>query len=540
MTLAGEVLGADGVITGGTPEAAQAGILPRNRKIQELRGEIAVVEQQHQTSAQEVEALHKAIAELNHSQETAHAEKRQTELDIIRCQHTLEQQQKDSGRISRQLETLQMEEAQLKLEDQDKQQRQAEWKHKLAELETKDMQLKQSMGEIQEMQARQTQLVNDLRQQCTRQQVELAGLEEKVNSGRRETQRLTQAQESNVRRMTDVQGRLKNIQSKQQEIRQESEQIEKTLAVMREQYQQFKESWAIANESYVQKSGDSKKEEVQYKEKKEHWEKLRGDLNNLELDTTRAKLKLDQLTEQITVHFNLAVEHALAQAQADAAEQPQMQERLLKLKEQIAEMGDVNLMAIEEQKLLEERFGFLQKQRQDLEESVNQLHQVIAKINSTTRERFQETFEAVNQKFSQLYPQLFGGGMAELRLEEGKNLLEAGVEILVQPPGKKLQNLALLSGGEKTMTAIAFLFAIYMVKPSPICFLDEVDAALDEANVSRLTKMLREFTQHSQFIVITHNKRTMEAADVMYGITMEQPGVSKIVSVKLNGSGRTS
>jgi chromosome segregation protein len=175
----------------------------------------------------------------------------------------------------------------------------------------------------------------------------------------------------------------------------------------------------------------------------------------------------------------------------------------------------------------------LLSQQQDLLKAKDDLHQAIAKINATTREHFRATFDQVRDNFKTLYQALFQGGEADLVLTDEHNLLETGIDIVAQPPGKKLQNIALLSGGEKALTAIALLFAFFMVKPSPFCLLDEVDAPLDEANVGRFLRMVKSFAEKTQFIVITHNKRTMEMADVLYGVTMAELGVSSLISVKL-------
>ena len=174
-----------------------------------------------------------------------------------------------------------------------------------------------------------------------------------------------------------------------------------------------------------------------------------------------------------------------------------------------------------------------------LREAKDDLHQAIAKINATTREQFKTTFEAVRTNFRSLFQTLFQGGEADVVLSDEHNLLETGVEIYAQPPGKKLQNMTLLSGGERALTAIAVLFAFFMVKPSPFCLLDEVDASLDEANVGRFVRMVKEFSEKIQFIVITHNKRTMELADILYGVTMAQLGVSSLISMKLEPAART-
>ena len=206
---------------------------------------------------------------------------------------------------------------------------------------------------------------------------------------------------------------------------------------------------------------------------------------------------------------------------------------VLELRERLEKIGSVHVGAIEEYDELRSRYDFLSKQKEDLEKSVDDLRRAIQKINRTSRERFSTAFEMVNERFQQIFPKLFNGGRAKLMLIDEENMLESGVEIYAQPPGKKLQSITLLSGGEKALTAVALIFAIFLIKPSPFCLLDEVDAPLDDANIDRFNDMVRTMTPHSQFILITHNKRTMERGDVLYGVTMQEPGVSKIVSVKL-------
>ncbi|MEZ4353660.1 MAG: chromosome segregation protein SMC [Myxococcota bacterium] len=210
------------------------------------------------------------------------------------------------------------------------------------------------------------------------------------------------------------------------------------------------------------------------------------------------------------------------------------QQEAEKVRKALASLGDVNLGAIEEHEELAERFRFLSEQKEDLEGTISNLREAIARINRTSRKRFRETFEAVSQHFSENFPRLFGGGKASLELTDAEDILEAGVDIMAMPPGKRLQNVNLLSGGEKTMTALALLVAVFQVRPSPFFLLDEVDAALDDANVGRFNQLITEMATQSQFLVITHNKRTIEVADVLYGVTMEQKGVSKLVSVVLS------
>jgi len=197
----------------------------------------------------------------------------------------------------------------------------------------------------------------------------------------------------------------------------------------------------------------------------------------------------------------------------------------------------VNLDAIDEQEGLEERHNFLTNQVEDLNASKTQLQQLINKLNKKSRERFAETFEQIRVNFQQIFRKLFGGGKADIVLEEADDVLDAGIEVIARPPGKETRSISLLSGGEKSMTALALLFAVFRAKPSPFCFLDEVDAALDEANNERFNLLLRDFGVESQFIVITHAKRTMSIADVLFGITMQTQGVSKKIAVRFDEYG---
>jgi chromosome segregation protein len=204
------------------------------------------------------------------------------------------------------------------------------------------------------------------------------------------------------------------------------------------------------------------------------------------------------------------------------------------LQGRIDEMGPVNLVAIEEYEETEQRHQFLSQQHDDLVNAKAQLMEVINRINTQTRQMFTETFEKIRDNFRLMFTEVFGGGKADLVLSDVNDVLESGIEIVARPPGKQLQSISLLSGGEQTMTAVSLLFSIYQVKPSPFCVLDELDAPLDEANVVRFVKILQRFLAHSQFIIITHNKRTIGMADVLYGVTMQEHGVSKIVSVKFH------
>ncbi|HXX80758.1 MAG TPA: AAA family ATPase, partial [Thermodesulfovibrionales bacterium] len=255
---------------------------------------------------------------------------------------------------------------------------------------------------------------------------------------------------------------------------------------------------------------------------------LTASINEADVSLAEHRLKIENISDNIRRNYTIEISSFEAEPVL-----PEDEERLSELRTKIQELGTVNLGTLEEYEELKTRYEFLTKQQEDLTQSIAELEEAITKINSTTRRKLREAFEQLNTKFSEVFTMLFGGGKAGLVMTDEHNILESGIEIIAQPPGKKLQTITLLSGGEKALTALSLLFASFLIKPSPLCILDEVDAALDESNIERFAKMLRELSSGIQFIVVTHNRVTMEAADYIYGITMEEPGASKVISMQL-------
>ncbi|MDR1522885.1 MAG: chromosome segregation protein SMC [Endomicrobium sp.] len=266
-------------------------------------------------------------------------------------------------------------------------------------------------------------------------------------------------------------------------------------------------------------------------------EALNSTVNSMQVDLKNFEYQKNDLEQRLLQVYNKNYE----EIKNDFNDVQVNNEEIDRIKRKMETLGSINLAAQEEYDALEQRYNFLLTQQQDLLKAKEDLHEVIKKINQSTMENFKKTFDIVRENFKSLYKKLFGGGEADLMLTDENNLLESGVDIYAQPAGKKLQNISLCSGGEKALTAVALLFAFFMAKPSPFCILDEVDAPLDDANVGRYNAMVSEFSSKTQFLVVTHNKRTMEMADILYGVTMEEHGVSKIISVRMNNQeNRTS
>lgn len=261
-------------------------------------------------------------------------------------------------------------------------------------------------------------------------------------------------------------------------------------------------------------------------------------LNELTLRDRELTLSLEHLEEQVLDKHRIELAYVIGDHHDRPVPDAEVTARAEELQRLVDRMGEINLTAIEEYEENAQRYEYLTGQRRDLEDALTKLDKAIRQMNRESRALFRESFAAINERFKRIFPMLFRGGKAELRLTDPHDMLETGVEIIAQPPGKRLGSLELMSGGEKALTAVALIFAIFQYKPSPFCLLDEVDAPLDEANIGRFAETIQQMTERSQFIIITHSKRTMEYADVLYGVTMEQPGVSKLVSVELRGGKR--
>lgn len=251
-------------------------------------------------------------------------------------------------------------------------------------------------------------------------------------------------------------------------------------------------------------------------------------VSELDIQRTEHKMKMETLFEHVMQNYGLDIS---SEEVEPLTEEDEM--RLIELRGKVQELGPVNLGTLEEYEELRTRYEFLKTQQDDLNRSIAELEEAISKINTTTRKKLREAFEALRAKFSEVFITLFGGGRAELVLTDENNILETGIDIIAQPPGKKLQNITLLSGGEKALTALSLLFASFLLKPTPLCILDEADSALDEMNTGKFAKTIQELSRDTQFIVVTHNRSTMSVADYIYGITMEEAGVSKVISMQL-------
>lgn len=367
--------------------------------------------------------------------------------------------------------------------------------------------------------------------------------------------------------LAELQRTLERAQQTLSESAERKVQFESQNAESRREIEQLRVARESASNSIIEltekrnsQAVNAERREMELSEKRNSLSEMQERKGEIEVEVTQKRMKQEQLVERMQEKFDLnlhevqgevttinittdgqTTSETISSSESSTGTNLRtdwvaVREQVSQMQEKIDSMGPVNLVAIDEYQEVEERYAFLITQHEDLVTAKKELEEVVARIDKQSREMFTETFEKVRANFQKLFPDLFGGGRADLILTEEEDVLEAGVEIVASPPGKKLHRIGLLSGGEQTMTAVALLFSLYQVKPSPFCVLDELDAPLDDANIERYVHKLKEFLAHSQFIVITHSKRTIAAADVLYGVTMQERGVSRIVSVKFSPS----
>lgn len=371
--------------------------------------------------------------------------------------------------------------------------------------------------------------------QITKNKVEIASLESDIVSLQQQVGRLNADIENNTNLLNQTENQLNEVTKEYNIVKQNVTALETSIENNEgiEELAKTKQALANLDEHKLQMQSRLRLLEEQRMNLHAEVNRLQDKKYKQDLDLTKIDTDIEQLQERVWTEYEVTYTTALPYKQETFDVKGGLQE-INQIKREINKLGNINVNAIEDYKLLSERHGTMYEQAQDLIKAEDELRQIIKELSNEMTDRFNTEFKKINENFSLVFKELFGGGNARLELVESDNVLEAGVDIKAEPPGKKLSNITLLSGGEKALTAIAILFAILRLKPMPFCLLDEIEAALDEANVGRFAKYLRKYSSETQFIVITHKKPTMEHADVLYGVTMEEKGVSKIVSVKLS------
>ncbi|MBI4551487.1 MAG: chromosome segregation protein SMC [Candidatus Latescibacteria bacterium] len=539
LTLDGEVVDPAGLVAGGATADEDTGLLSRTARIEALEQEIAQASAEQAAVSQEVDALTTQLNDLierrtvterrlaEQQQAQLQAEKTASQLEFQRTQltereHALtdEAEQVEAGtkQDTEQLTALKAGLARLEQERDDAEREDRAAQEALERLEADGQRLLNAAQEARVALVSIESRGNELRAAC--------------DHLREQEQRLTTSLRQREQEIADATVKVTELKR----LLDEGEATLKTLYADRREKETARDAVAAEHRAL---QDDIRTLQTEAQETRKALGELQDQIHSAELRDAELFMRGNEIRRLLIQQYDTDPETLPGVPQVPGLEEfdPDQARGLLQdVRRRIDELGPINLAAVDEYNAVKERSDFLTQQRDDLIEAKNNLEKTIIKMNKAARARFLDTFEEVRRNFMKTFQALFEGGESDLRLEDG-DPLEAGIEIVARPHGKRLQSIALLSGGETALTAIALLFAIYLVKPSPFCIFDEVDAPLDDANIRRFAAALRQFATDTQFIVVTHNKRTMEAADCLYGVTMEEPGTSKIVSVRLEGDG---
>jgi chromosome segregation protein len=533
VTLNGEVVSKRLIVGGSLPRDSHSSLLGRRERIEQAE--------------EKIEAVKAEKGKLKHSKAVCDAEIKELDGSIHRMQPDLDEikislanKENEKAGIETEEQRFKDEVSVLKLEIEETGEERKQLQEEKDELEQKLVRLEEKKEELRGIILNCQDYIAEKNQEYQNALVEIAESKAKASALNREEEdarlRLEMIAQSQADQKQTLQSRaeeLKDSDIRRRELQQEITQLELQNKKLSQTKLSVEEKLNQAMGRRRKFSAVMKDLEARSKETQRELDEARAKMAGQQVRLTEANLKQDSLRDKMQQSYQVNLDEALSESEELSPAEPYVFDEIQRLKERLQGMGPVNLVAIEENEQLQQRYSFLVSQQEDLTNAEESLRKAITHINHTARKVFAETFEKIQVNFRDYFRVLFNGGDARLILVDENNILESGIEIVVRPPGKKLQNISLLSGGEKALTAIGLLFALFKVKPSPFCILDEVDAPLDESNVDRFTNLLSEFIKTSQFIIVTHNKKTINMADIMYGITMEKSGVSKIVSVRL-------
>jgi chromosome segregation protein len=533
VTPQGEVLGADGRHTGGSGEDAGAHMLEVKREIRELTPVVTRLEQEQQACQQQLSDVRTQLARNQAELDSARSEGHDAELAIVRAE-------KDHKRAEDELARGRDRVEQLVFESDDLASSLAEASHEETESREEIASARQTKAEAEQDFAAFEQVSQQRRSEVERQnavitelRVRAAEARQRVQSDRMALDRLERGLADLALRLTRVESELvANVENQGQTAAQLVLDKESLLGAVGDAKVAGGEL-AEARARYEERKLVLGGRESSIKELRQRIDRENKVINELLLKQRELELGLTRLVEQIGERHRLDLRTEIRGYHDRELPDEAVSERTKELDRLLERMGPINLTAIDEFEEQSKRYEYLSAQKADLDNALAQLETAIKQMNRESKKLFRDTFDSVSVRFSQIFPKMFGGGEASLKLTNPDDMLETGIEILAQPPGKRLGAMELMSGGEKALTAVSLIFALFQHKPSPFCLLDEVDAPLDEANIGRFAEAVRSMTAHSQFIVITHSKRTMEIVDVLYGVTMERPGISTLVSVEL-------
>ena len=532
ITVDGDVINPSGAITGGSVAKKTVNILGRGREIEKLQKEIKKLEEQIQKLEQEKENYETSIQNVLETASSFERELQEIEITYATGKEKINAIGDNIGRIETRLNKLKEESKKLDEQKEESTKNKTAFQEQIEAINEENEKLKKIITEFAELNKDNQKYVDDLNFDITNLKISVSSFDESESS----------IEELQERIASEINSTNKSIENKKvqiEQIRQDNFNLEKSIEEIKDKIEKIKEEVKNSGskieelkEKRTQKNEKLAEQEEEINSKFKVIEDLKAQIVKIDVKKTKLEEDINSIINKMWEEYELTPNNVVDYRKPENVQLTQ--KKVKDLRNEIRELGSVNVDSIEEYKNLKDRYDFMCEQRVDLESTMAKLRKIISDMTSIMKEQFKEKFELINKNFAEVFKELFGGGNASLTLEDKDNILECGIEITVQPPGKKLQNMMLLSGGEKAFTAIALLFAILKINPAPFCVLDEIEAALDDVNVYRYAEYLKKFSKNTQFLVITHRKGTMEAADTVYGITMEENGISKLLSMKLN------
>ncbi len=532
MTLDGDMINPSGAITGGSIAKKTVNILGRGKEIEKLQKEIKDIEQKVEKIKQEKQEFESSIEDT--IEMATSLEKELQEIDIT---YATEKQKvvaidENIEKLEKRLQKLKDEEQQLEEQKEQSKNTKQEIEKEIEELTSQNEELIKVITEFAELNKDNQKYVDDLNFDITNLKISVSSFDESEAS----------IEEMKERINMDIENTLKSIENKKlqiEQIKSDNFNLQETIKETKQKIENIKEEVKNSGSKIEELKNDRQdknkklsEQENEISEKFKIIEDLKSQIVKIDVKKTKLEEDIQTIINKMWEEYELTPNN-ITEEYKKPENVALTQKRVNNLRSDIRNLGSINIDSIEEYKNTKERYDFMCEQRVDLENTMAKLRKMIQEMTTTMKQQFKEQFELINKNFAEVFKELFGGGNASLKLEDEENILDCGIEITVQPPGKKLQNMMLLSGGEKAFTAIALLFAILKINPAPFCVLDEIEAALDDVNVYRFAEYLKKFSKDTQFLVITHRKGTMEAADTVYGVTMEESGISKLLSMKL-------
>ena len=533
VTLDGDIIDTSGAITGGQTNQRQGGLLRRARELETLENEIGKLTQSSNRKVEKRKAYAAKIADLQNTRRTLTAQWQDKRIEQASLTKDMEQANLQVVRLEQQLAEIRTENRKLSKAVDASREEQQVLETEIAELTQKSTRTQRWIERVSEQIESENKKHAEVAGSCQEMEVFLAGQHQKLQGLMSEIKTFEETQQRTEKDIAEQQAVIDADEQTKIDLGEQVEAAQREflrLEADRAEAEAHVEELTEEREKLLQEVTVLQKE---MRATRRNFEKQNRERHKLEVATTQLEMRIKSVSTRIHDKYQVSIDALPPLGDNEQAmDEIDLLDSVEKLKAEISAMGAVNLKAIEAYEEHKKRQDFLVSQRTDLEQSMQATYQVIQKINQTSKDVFLETFEKVQANFQEVFAQLFGGGETELLLTDPSEVLDSGIDIIARPPGKRPQSITQLSGGERSLVAIGLLFAVFKIKPSPFCVLDEVDAALDEANVLRFTNLIRAYAENTQFVIITHNRRTMEIADAMYGVTMEQAGISKIVSAK--------